>query len=343
MISRIRILIILFFLLTTNNIVAQVYPDAKVDSLLKEGIRYIVMQQYDKAESLFKQLSQHESNIPFTKIYTTAVEIVKAYDYGIPFNDSAITGNLEKAVNICEELLDTNDENIWYNYFAAVAYAYSAYYEALQQNWLSAFTEGIESIEYFDRCIELDPSFYEAYVASSSYTYWKARKTESVNWLPFFDDGREEAITQLEKAVDYSAYNTFLAVNSLLWIYIDRGEAEKVIDITSKMLKEYEGSRFFMYPLARAYEDIDYAKANEVYLKIIHSYEMEQITSKVRYVELYHKVAQNYQRMDDCENALKMCNKILEMRPFTEFELEHINERIFRVLELKKECEEELD
>ena len=60
-------------------------------------------------------------------------------------------------------------ENLWYNYFYALTEGYIAYYEALNENWISALTNGMNSIKYFENCLSADDEFYEAYIAIGTF------------------------------------------------------------------------------------------------------------------------------------------------------------------------------
>jgi tetratricopeptide (TPR) repeat protein len=248
---------------------AQVYPNAEVDSLLRGGIENIINQKYDFAKKDFIILDKEFPKLPIGKIYVAAVEIAKSYDLAIPFKTDLINENLDKAKEMSEALLDSDENNIWNSYFLALADGYEAYFDALTGDWLSAFGTGVTSVHLFEHCMKVDSTFYEALIATGTYKYWKSSKMEFLNWLPFVSDEREEGIKLLEKAVSNSSYNSYLAINSLIWIYIDRHEFDKAIKIAQSALVHYPESRFFKYGLARAYEDVDKQKAIQIYYEIL--------------------------------------------------------------------------
>lgn len=123
---------------------------------------------------------------------------------------------------ISERLLKSDPHYIWNHYFLALTEGYIAYYDALRESWLQAFSTGLSSVSGFEDCLEIDENFYESLIAIGSFKFWKSNKTEFINWLPFIDDEKELGIKYLQKAIKSSGYNSHLAIHSLIWIYIDQ-------------------------------------------------------------------------------------------------------------------------
>ena len=316
---------------------AQVFPDAKVDSLLKDGIENIISQKYDLAKKDFIILDKDFPKLPVGKIYIAAVEIAKSYDLAIPFKTDLINKNLDEAKEMSEALIDSDEDNIWNNYFLALADGYKAYFDALTGDWLSAFGIGVTSVHLFEHCLKVDSTFYEALIATGTYKYWKSSKMEFLNWLPFVSDEREEGIKLLEEAVNNSSYNSYLAINSLIWIYIDRHEFIKAIGIAESTLVCYPNSRFFKYGLARAYEDVDKQKAIQIYYEILNSFSDSEKLNRCNEIILKHIIAQQYYRLGDNKSALALCNEILSIKNLTDYELDKLGDRLDRVKSLKRE------
>ncbi|MEO8399673.1 MAG: tetratricopeptide repeat protein [Ignavibacteriaceae bacterium] len=325
---------IFLVLICVVKVFPQNYPDKVVDSLLKKGIDNIINQEYSQAKLNFTELDKKFPDLPFGKIYLAATEIAKSYDFSEGFNDDYIKENLAKAQEISEKLIDENEDNIWNIYFLALANGYLAYYDALNENWLSAFDNGYSSIINFEKCLNIDSTFYEAYTAIGAYKYWKSRKTEFIEWIPFIQSEKDEGIKYLEKAVKNSSYNTYLAINSLQWILIDQKKFNEAIEISNNVLLKYPNCRFFKWGLGRAYEDIDKQKAIEVFNEILRSYPQKQNLNNINKIILKHLIAQLYNQLGNYKSALKLCEEILSIR-LDDFESSRLNERINRVMGMK--------
>jgi tetratricopeptide (TPR) repeat protein len=330
----------LFFFLTlfcTSKIPAQIYPDSTVHKMLKEGIKLIVDQNYNEATKLFGSLEKMRSSLPLGKIYLAATLIAKSYDYQEPFDDEAISEYLDDANKITQSLLNSDDKNIWNHYFYALAQGYNAYYDALKENWFSAFSTGLNSMSAFEYCLDEDRNFYESLIAIGTYKFWRSKKTEFLDWLPFVPNEEELGIDYLKKAIKFSGYNSHLAVHSLIWIYIEQGDFDNAVKVADTALNRDPDSRLFKWGLARAYENKNPEISINLYEEILNSYPKELKTNKINIITLKHLIAQQYVKLGKNKEALDLCNEILAIYGYSKYEFEKLSKRLDRVKQLKND------
>lgn len=327
----------LIFLLAQQTGFTQDYPHPRVDALLKDGIIHIINQDYQGAKIFFKALDDEYSHLPFGKIYLAAVSIAESYDYAEEFDTDFIYNNLEEAKEQSLDLLDEDEENVWYNYFYALSEGYIAYFNAINESWLSAVSTGLNSISAFEECLEIDPAFYESFIAIGTFQYWKSRKSESFSWLPFIDDNKNYGIERLITAIDSSSYNTYLAINSLIWIYIDQENYLAAIQTAEKALVDFPESRLFRWGLARAYEDVNPEHSINIYYEILNSYSKWRESNQVNETILKHLIAQQYVITGGEQKAIELCQEILREGSIPESSMEKLEDRLERVEELLHE------
>lgn len=325
--------LLLLILISSLGFDYQEYPESEINSLMKKGIDNLIIQKFDEAQSYFVKLDKNYPKNPVGKIYLAANEIARSYDQDADFNSEFILKNLNEAIDQAEELVDKDENNVWNMYMLALAEGYYAYFKALDGNWLSAFSNGISCISNFEKCIEIDSTFYEAYTAIGAYKYWKSRKTEIASWLPFFSDEKNEGIALLEKAILKTSYNTYLAAYTLQWIYIDSREYKNAVRISEEVIKNYPDSRFFKWGYARAYEGINRKKSIEIYSELLQSYMREK--NVVQEITLKHIIAQQHHHLGNHKIALSYCNEILNIKGLTKSQTEKLEDRLVRVKELK--------
>ena len=331
---RCSTIFILFLLTFSVNIYSQKYPDETVNSLLKSGVDNIINQNYSQAKSEFEKLNLKYPYLPLGKIYLAATEIARSYDYSEEYNGELISKYLNSAKDQSEKLLEKNPGDIWYYYYLGLTEGYISYYEGLNGSWLTSLKEGINSASNFEECLKRNPDFYEAYSGLGNYKYWKSKKTGFLSWLPFVHDERAEGINYLQKAVDKSSYNTYLAVNSLIWIYIDKKYYDNAILISQKALEEYPKSRFFKWGLARAFEDVDKSKAINCYYEILNSYPNLNSMNHYNEIVLKHLIAQQYDKLGEKTKSLRLCNEIMAIKNLSDFVRNKLGDRLDRVKEL---------
>jgi hypothetical protein len=332
---RFKVLFISFYLFFVNLLFAQVFPDQQVDSLLQCGIKNIINQKYSEAEETFTQLDTEFPELPFGKIYLAACKIAEAYDYAEAYDSDYIETKLEEAKEFAEDLLSEDENDIWFNYYYALAEGYIAYFDAIRENWFSALSTGMNSINSFGTCLNLDENFFEAYIAIGTYEYWISRKTEFLEFLPFYEDETKIGMDKLRTAVESASYNSYLATNSLIWIYIDQKDFNTAIELGKKAVNEFPDSRYFKWGLARAYEDVNPDSSIQLYYDILNSFSEREKRNHINEIILKHLIAQQYVKLGETERAIVLCDEILSVPNLNEFETEKLENRLDRVTELK--------
>lgn len=316
---------------------SQKLPDTYADSLLRIGIDNIINQKYDPAFGSFVKFIDKYPKSPMGHLYLAAVKIARADDYGTQFDDKFISQKLEHAVKLSEKLIAEDANNKWNIYYLALSKGYSAYYASMKNEYIAAFDDGLESYNLFTRCASIDSLFYDSYIALGSYKYWKSAKSSFLNWLPFVEDETDLGIYYLKKAVNNSSYNNYLAVYSLMWIYIDKDKFTEAVKIAETALKKYPESRFFKWGLARAYEDIDKYKSIAILQNIMHTLEEEKNLTRHKETVIKHKMAMFYNILGKKEDSLKLCEEILNINDYNPYEKAALKERLERVKKLRKE------
>jgi len=333
--ARCSFLSLIIYSILFNFTFAQDFPIQRVDSLLKSGIMNIVNQQYTRANRYFDQLVLDFPELPLGKIYLTASKIAEAYDYKNEYDSDYIESNLQEAKEQAEELLSTDEDNLWFNYYYALAEGYIAYFNAIRGDWFSALSTGMNSISTFGNCLNIDNNFYEAYIAIGTYEYWVSRRTEFLDWMPFYEDETEIGIEKLRTAIRFASYNSHLAVNSLIWIYIDQRDFKTAIEIGRNAVNEFPDSRYFKWGLARAYEDVNPDSSIQLYYEILNSFPEGENHNRINEIILKHLIAQQYFKTGEKEKALILTEEILSVSNLNEYEISMLEERLERVKELK--------
>lgn len=317
---------------------AQTYPDSLVNKSISHGISLILEQNYLKAHDEFSKLSKNYPELPFGYIYLAATEIAKSVDYYKKFNEELIFSYLDSAAEISDRKLSENDTLIWNYYFKGLTDGYYSYFQALRGNYFSAITNGINSIKNFNKCLEINHEFSEAYIAIGTFNYWSGSKSLGIDWLPFTSDKSNEGIKMLEKAISKQSYSNYLAVYSLCWIYIDQNKPNKTIKTANYILSQYPNSRLFTWVLAAAFKRIDKSKAILYYRKVIDLFPRNDKDSRAAKIVLEHKIAMLEFELGNYTESLNLCNKILNSENnLSKEQHDFVEKRFERTQNLKEE------
>ena len=326
---------IYILLLFTCGIWSQKLPDHQLDSILSEGIYSIIKQDYNEAQQKFSLLNNKYPENPLGNIYSAVVLITESVDLGEELNDTLINHYFDASENQISNLNEIKHDNVWNNYYLALLKGYKAYFNVLNKNYLPALSNGFSSVEYFEKCITDDSTFYESLVALGTFKYWKSEKTEFLNWLPFYTDEKETGIELLKKGLQLPSYNYYLGFNSLIWIWINQKNYAEAIKLCNEALKNYPDNRNFKWCLAEAYENTDKKKSLSVYKELLASYLSIPSNNHFNEVILKQIIAKLYLDLGETELALKQCNEILSIKFEQNDVLERLDERLESVKKLR--------
>lgn len=316
---------------------AQKYPEKTVDSLLQQGINQLLVNDYEKALTLFKKLSDVSPRLPFGDIYSAVTLIIKSEDYLVQKDKDQIIRLIESSEEKAENLLEEDDDFVWNIYTYALSKGLKAYYYGLEKSYLKAFDGGIDALRLFEKCLEKNENFYEALIAIGTYKYWKSIKLKPVLWMPFIKDEVKTGKVILEQNLDKTFYNKALAAYSLSWIYINEKEYTKAVNLSKSFLKKYPENRLFLWAFARALEETEPEEAIEAYENILESLPEEGKTLNNK-ILILHKQAMIYDRLGKKDKALKLSSQILDI--YSEPEISYdIKMRIERVIKMKEKLE----
>jgi tetratricopeptide (TPR) repeat protein len=268
---RFRFLFLLLFLVVSGN--TFVFADgpgvpSELNALISEGIDLTLKQEYDRADSVFRIATMRYPDHPLGYLYKAAVMETKSMDYLDPLDFSRYDSLLAIARTQSERIIDTFPNSPLGYYYRGTAIGYDAYAQVDAGNWLGGILKGLSASSDFKRSVELDSSFYDAYVGVGTYYYWKSRKTEFLNWA--LGDRRAEGIRLLKIAVEKGDQNKYAALSALAAIYLDMHQYELSIESARLALGRYPENRIFLWELVEAQEQSgNYTDAVQTYQRLL--------------------------------------------------------------------------
>lgn len=309
----------------------QVYPDKKIDSLINAGIEFVLIQDYESAEKVFSQLKDDYPSFPMGNISLASLEITRAYDFRDEVDAKKIENLLNEALKSADNYSKKYNNSAWSNYFYGLIFGFNAYFNALQENWITAMSQGLKSVSYFNDCLKKDSLFYDAMIAIGTYKYWRSRKTEFINWLPFIANDKKEGISLILRAKDKKSYNLYFAYYSLIWIYIEEEDYRLALNLAEQGIKKYPMNRLLKWSLISCYEKLkDYSNANKYYFELLNDYNTLKV-NQINRIEILHKIAQNLVRMRNKKEALKILETIPPKESLSDYEKKYLDKRYERI------------
>ncbi|MDP2884583.1 MAG: bacterial transcriptional activator domain-containing protein [Ignavibacteria bacterium] len=262
-----------------------VLPDARLHALVLQGIDLDWQGKHRQADSLFQETIREFPNHPAGYVYRAGVMQSKAMDHEMQVDEARFDSLIRLGKEKAEGLLERDGEAKWGHFFVGTAEGYDSYARVYRGDWLSGALRGIASVSSFKDAIRLDSSMYDAYGGVGAFNYWRSRRTEYFNWIPFIGDARPEAFAFLKKTIDRGLYNRYTALSMLAAIYDDAGLHDKALECSRAGLERYPANQVFLWALATAWQKLGNSReAANAYERLLRAFAAEKENNR------YHEI-----------------------------------------------------
>ena len=316
---------IIFILCVFNHVDSFSQKDGTIDGYIHRGIKLTITQDYPKAFSTFDSLKQFTNNDPRPYFYHAAAIQARMLDYENYSEENFFFDLITKTIDLSENWISNESTEAMGCFFKGASYTYRGFFHAQKKNYLKGIRDAMIGIKFLEKTIQLDSTFYDAYLGIGSYYYWRSRLTQMFNWLPLFPDQQKEGLEMIHKAIRFGRYGKDVSVNGLIWIEIDRNNFPRAEVLTLHMLQKYPNCRYFLWPLAEIYFKAgDFAKSIEQYEKIQESFKQEKVNNRYNEVVCGLKISRALLLLKNYNEAGKVATNTLAL------EKESKNEKRFK-------------
>ena len=217
-----------------------------------QGIDLILRQEYVRADSIFKEVTIRYPESPAGYLFRIAVLQSKALDYEEILEQYELESLLDQAQKQIDEILRRDPRDAWGHYFAGTLHIYDSFARVQRGDWFGGVTKGLSAVSSFRNALEYDSALTDSYAGIGTYLYWKSKRTEFLHWLPFVSDDREEGIQYLRRCALRGEYNKYVAINSLIIVFLEEGKYEEANRYADTVLGLYPRNRSFLWGKATA-------------------------------------------------------------------------------------------
>ena len=262
MINQMRIIITMIVFLSAATLLKAQPDDSSRISLQPDSIqheRLVKAISYTYIDSFAAAINNLDS------IITRAPDYWPAYVFkiGIVYTEMNDNENydqvdyfkdlIDSTLNGLDDFLKRCPDDKWALFCKGSTAGYLALYEGHHGSWVKAVFKGMEAGKLFTKAVEADSTFYDAYLGLGNLNYWKSAKMGFFRSLPFIPDNRDEGIAQITLAMDSSQYSSLPAASGLAWIYYNRKEYDKTIELMNSLEKQGIHGRQILWPKGLAY------------------------------------------------------------------------------------------
>jgi hypothetical protein len=292
------------------------YQDAKIKSLLQEGVDASFRENYPAAESIFDRIVLLAPQDPAGYFFKAALYQAEMVDYESNFLEKEFYENINKAKKFSQERIKADKKDGWAYLLLGNAEGSKALYDARKGNWWSGLNNGLSAKSSLNQALECNPELYDAYVGLGSYHYWASVVTKAFWWLPFFGDHRKEGIEQITWAYERSIFSSDAAANALIWMYIQEKKLDSALSLSEKMQAKFPEGKSFLWGVAQAYyEKRDWKNALANYRELLTRLEANQANHNSTIPNQFYNIIECQYYIANCLFSLgryKECTSVCE-------------------------------
>lgn len=278
--------------------------DSTYVAQLRRGIAFTMVEQFDSARSVFAAMVARDSLDHAGLLYLAGVDHAEMMDREDFAKKKQFEMLVDKAIDLADRAKSNPDETAWAYLTIGNGHAYAASLEAKAGSWWTAMRRGIKAKGAYLDALKSDPHLYDAYLGLGTYHYWKSAKTEFINWLPFVGDRKDDGVEELQFAVDSSLFSSDLALNSLIWIHLERKDPQSALACAKTLHSRYPDSRLVNWGMAFAnYSAGKYAAALKHFGEIISSIETDSTQNYFNLIECRYHRGKIFQSVNDTSAA----------------------------------------
>ncbi len=275
-----------------------------------QGLNLILLQEYARADSVFKDVTIRYPETPVGYLFRIAVLQAKALDYEEILEQYELEPLFVQAQTHIDEVLRLDSHDAWGHYFAGTLHIYDSFARVQRGDWFGGVTKALSAVSSFRNALEYDSSLTDSYAGIGTYLYWKSKRTEFLHWLPFVSDDREEGIQYLRRCALRGEYNKYVAINSLIIVFLEEGKYEEANRYADTVLGLYPRNRSFLWGKATALDRMgDPKRAADAYKRLLNEILSDSIANRYNELVCRLNLSKNLfhlGRLDEAEGHLKV-------------------------------------
>jgi hypothetical protein len=200
---------IILSLVGLQQVTPQQLSDAEFDARTAEGIKYIYNLEFEKADQVFLALSHERPRHPAGQFFLAMVNWWRIMiDPENTQYDAQFFDQLEKVIDLCDELLEENDHDVTALFFKGGALGFQGRLKFQRDDWFGAANAGRKALPLVQDAFAADPKNDDIFLGTGIYNYYAVVIPEQYPvakpLLLFIPPGdKKKGLEQLQHAADH--------------------------------------------------------------------------------------------------------------------------------------------
>lgn len=247
--KKLLIVCFLLFISVNSRTTAQ-----SLQTLVNQGLAKAYNMELEAAEKIYNRIIDLYPNEPFGYFYIAQI-------YYWTFLGSKDKGEYQvfsKFSNLAQEkidkILEQDENNIRVNFIAGNLALFNAMANATNESSVDAFWASKSSVNYFEKVLQLNPKFYDAYLGLGLFDYAMSFVPEFLQWavnLSGLSSDKERGLRYIKIAYKKGSSETTESAFHLAKIYTDYlADFDSAYSFITSLIPKYPRNTLFHYQYA---------------------------------------------------------------------------------------------
>jgi tetratricopeptide (TPR) repeat protein len=230
------------------------------DNLLDAGIKNIYRIKFDTARVQFDEFIKQNPSAPEGYFFLTMLEWWKInLDKNIETYDENFYTSVNKTVEVCDKILDKNENDFSATLFKGGALGYRGLLKSVRDSWMKAAEDGKEALNLLSKAAEMQPNNKDALLGIGIYNFFAEYVPEKYPFvmplmLLFPRGDKVKGLMQIKEIAENSRFAKTEANYILAYLYLNYEINFKEAEVYSqKLFTEFPENPLFERYLYTSY------------------------------------------------------------------------------------------
>jgi tetratricopeptide (TPR) repeat protein len=273
---KFRWLLALCWVFSVQYVRGEDITEADFDARVRQGIEYIYNLEFEKADLTFRELALSKPRHPAGHFFLAMVDWWRMMiDIENTLYDERFYKQLEKVVDLCDELLDENEADVTALFFKGGSLGFEGRLRFHRDDWLAAANAGRRALPLVQDAAAANPTNADILLGTGIYNYYAEVIPEQYPiakpLLLFIPPGdRKKGIAQLRKAAAEGKYASIEAKYFLMQLhYLYEKQYGEALSIAQELHSRFPNNMLFHKYVGRCLvAQGSYDKAREVFEEV---------------------------------------------------------------------------
>lgn len=221
----------------------------KVHDLTIRGINRLYSLEVDDAKQAFDSVTNMAPGDPRGHFFQSMLHF---YLYNLNRDEkefSAFLEESEKVIEICENLLDRNDQDVTTKFYLGGIYGYRGLAYQASGSILKAVKDGRKGFLYLEEAVSEKPDLYDAHMGFGLFRYLLAKIPKSMRWILSmlgFNGDLEGGLKSLQLAAEKGVYTRTEAKLYLAQFLFAEGRQDSAMKYLKELRSDYPENTLFL-------------------------------------------------------------------------------------------------